>query len=132
MASKNLYLVAFYFARPKRGVNTTRAGWMEKSGNLQYDERVEITRGLKKDVSMAKIVLNLNTKTVEKNGWSDTRDFKELFKYFFKGYHDYITQVMARLDPKFFNEMLDEIQAEHDAANPTAVEVKADEAIPAQ
>lgn len=110
--TKNLYLVAFYYAKPRPGIQTHVKGWMNNQDNIQYDERVEITRGLKKDALSAKIILNLKTKTVERNGWNDTPTFDELFKYFFKGYHQYITSVMAQLDPTYFNQMLDEMQAE--------------------
>ena len=123
MSTKELHLLAYYVQKPKAGVQTQVAGWAKNPDNVQYDERVEITRGLKRDSDMAKIVLNLSTKKVEKNGWSDVRDFNELFKYFFKGYHEYVTTVMSKLDPIYFNTMLDEMQAEHDAANPPA-EVK--------
>jgi len=37
-----------------------------------------------------------------------------MFKYFFKGYHKYITEVMVKLDAEYFNSMLDEMQAELD------------------
>lgn len=107
--------MAFYTMKPRRGVKTQKAGWMSNPDNVQYDERVEITRGLKKDAINAKIVLDLGAKTVTRNGWGDNRSFNDLFKYFFKGYHQYVTTVMTQLDPKYFNLMLDEMQAELDA-----------------
>ena len=109
--------MAFYYARPKPGVQTQRAGWMNDPDNIRYDERVEITRGLKKDSAHSKIILNLSTKTVAKNGWTEGKSFDELFKYFFKGYHQYITKIMTQLDAEYFNRMLDEMQAELDAKN---------------
>lgn len=122
-SKKSLYLVAFYHAHPRIGVKTTRAGWMTRDNNLQFDERVEITRGRKKDSDMASIVLNLNDKKVEKNTWDpEQRDFREMFKYFFKGYHEYITTVMANLDPIFFNSVLDELKAEYELAHPQQIE----------
>jgi hypothetical protein len=48
-----------------------------------------------------------------------------LFKYFFKGYHSYITEVMTQIDAEYFSQMLDEMQAEHEAE-------KANEEVPAQ
>ena len=105
--------MAFYYARPKPGVQTQRAGWMNDPDNIRYDERVEITRGLKKDSAHSKIILNLSTK----NGWTEGKSFDELFKYFFKGYHQYITKIMTQLDAEYFNRMLDEMQAELDAEN---------------
>lgn len=129
MANKDLNLVAFYYTKPRPGVNTTVKGWMNDPNNLVYDERVEITRGLKKDSAHSKIILNLSTKTVAKNSWNEKRDFDALFKHFFKGYHQYITAVMTKLDTEYFNKMLDEMQAETEAKNhkneeKTIVEVK--------
>jgi hypothetical protein len=51
---------------------------------------------------------------VDKNSFNDVKNFDELFKYFFKGYHKYITEVMVKLDAEYFNKMLDEMQAELD------------------
>jgi prolyl-tRNA editing enzyme YbaK/EbsC (Cys-tRNA(Pro) deacylase) len=115
--------------KPKPGVNTSVKGWMENPTNLRYDERVEITRGLKKDTAAAKILLNLSEKTVTRNGFNEDRDFKSLFKYFFGGYHQYITQVMSQLDPEYLKSILDELEAEMKAAE---AEEKKDEAVPAE
>ena len=115
--------------KPRPGVNTTVKGWMNNKDNLRYDERVEVTRGLKKDVTAANIILNFSNKTVEKNGFNGDKDFKSLFKYFFGGYHQYITQVMSQLDPDYLKEILDELEAEMKAAE---AEEKKDEAIPAE
>jgi hypothetical protein len=57
----------------------------------------------------------LSTKTVDTNRFNSNKDFDELFKYFFKGYHKYITQIMTQLDPEYFNQMLDAMQADIDA-----------------
>ena len=59
--------------------------------------------------------MNLSTKTIAKNTINSDNSFDEMFKYFFKGYHQYITTVMTQLDAEYFNKMLDEMQAEFDA-----------------
>jgi hypothetical protein len=124
MSNKHLYLVANYYMKPQFGVNTTRAGWSKDPEKTRYDETVSINRGLKpKHLAGAGIVLNLSTKTVERNQWRTGASFNDLFKYFFKGYHGYITQVMSKLDPVYFNEMLDELQREHDAMHQEEAEV---------
>jgi hypothetical protein len=110
---------------PKRHINTSVAGWMKDPNNIRYDERIELTRGLKKNSVDAKILLNLSQKKIEKNGWADDKTFNDLFKYFFKGYHKYVTEVMTQIDAEYFNEMLDEMQAEHEAE-------KANEEVPAE
>ena len=100
--------------KPKRHVRTEVAGWMTDPNNIQWDERIELTRGEKKNTVNAKIVINLSTKKITRNGWADGKTFDELFKYFFKGYHKYITEVMTQIDAEYFNKMLDEMQAELD------------------
>lgn len=109
--------MAFYSIKPKLGVKTSTKGWMSDPANLRYDEKVEITRGIRKNASVAKVILNLVTKTVERNSFNDNRDFKELFKYFFADYHKYITEVMTQLDPEYLTSILDELEAEMNAKN---------------
>jgi hypothetical protein len=117
--------------KPKLGVNTSIKGWMNNKDNLRYDERVEVTRGLKKDVTAANIILNFSNKTVEKNGFNGDKDFRSLFKYFFGGYHQYITQVMSQLDPEYLKEILDELEAEMKEAQ-AKEEAKEDAPVPAE
>ncbi len=120
MNNKNIYLVAFYSMKPRPGVKTNVKGWMKDTANLQYDEKVEITRGLKSGANVAKIVLDLSTKTVTRNNFNQDKDFKKLFKYFFGGYHNYITAVMKQLDPDYLTSVLDELEAEMKAADAAA------------
>lgn len=131
MSNKNIYLLGHYSMKPRPHVNTTKKGWMSDPANLQYDERVEITRGLKNSSIQAKIVLNLSTKTVERNGFNEDRDFKSLFKYFFGGYHKYMTQVMAQLDPNYMTEIVDELEAEMNAAIAEQAASQAEEVVEA-
>ena len=109
---------------PRPGVNTGKSGWMNDPNNVYYDERIEITRGLKKAGGEARLILNLSDKTFEKNTWQMDLTFNEYFKHFFKSYHDYITAVMVKLDADYLNSMLDEMQAELDATKdlPTTAE----------
>lgn len=124
MSNRDIHLVAFYYAKPKSHVNTQIRGWMNNPDNIRYDERVEITRGLKRDSNSAKVILNLSNKQVVRNGWNPDTAFNDLFKYYFKGYHQYVTTVMTQLDAEYFNQMLDEMQAEFDAAQTAEAEAK--------
>ena len=112
MSNKNIYLVAFYAMKPRAGVKTNVKGWMDNPDNLQYDERVEIVRGLKSNTQTAKIVLDFSTKTVTRNNFNQDRDFKKLFKYFFGGYHQYMTTVMKQLDPEWMDAVVTELEQE--------------------
>ena len=116
MKKSSIYLVAHYVTRPRDPKKTHVPGYMKDPANHQYDEQVQISTRLRpKDVNMAKVIMNLGKKTVEKNSFNGNKDFNELFKYFFKGYHKYITEVMVKLDAEYFNQILDELQAEVDA-----------------
>lgn len=115
MKKQNIYLVAQYTIKPRNPKKTHVPGYMKDPANYQYDERVQITSRLRnQDLYTAKIILNLSNKTVDKNSFNDLTNFNDLFKYFFKGYHKYITEVMVKLDAEYFNKMLDEMQAELD------------------
>ena len=115
MRKRSIYLLANYVTRPKNPKKTHIPGYMKDPANHQYDEQVAIQTKLKSNNVNAKIVMNLSTKTVDTNRFNSNKDFDELFKYFFKGYHKYITQIMTQLDPEYFNQMLDAMQSDIDA-----------------
>jgi len=116
MKKKSIYLVAHYTAKPKNPSRTYVSGYMKDPANIRYDEQVHISAKIRPyDIQYAKIIINLSSKVVETNTFNNNKDFKELFKYFFTGYHKYITDVMVQLDAEYFNQMLDEMQAEVDA-----------------
>lgn len=113
MKTKSIYLVAHYAAKPKNPAKTHIPGYMKDPENVRYDEQVHISTRLRtKDITGAKIIMNLSEKRVQTNVFNGKKDFDELFKYFFTGYHKYITDVMVQLDAEYFNKMLDEMQAE--------------------
>ena len=116
MKKRSIYLVAYYITRPRDPRKTHIPGYMTDPANHQYDEQVQVSTRLRpKDINMAKVIMDLSNKTVDKNSFNNNKDFNDLFKYFFKGYHKYITDVMVQLDAEYFNTMLDEMQAEVDA-----------------
>lgn len=115
MKKQNIYLVANYLTKPKDPRRTHVPGYMKDPANIRYDEQVQVsTRLRRQDLVTAKVIMNLSNKTVDQNSFNGNKNFDELFKYFFKGYHKYITEVMVKLDPEYFNQMLDEMQADLD------------------
>lgn len=117
MKNKNIYLIAYYIQRPRDPSKTHIKGYIKDPANLIYDETVEITHGLSsKDRQHAQVVLDFTDKSVVTNKFNEQRDFDQLFKYYFEGYHKYITQVMAQLDPAYLQQMVDEIQADLDSS----------------
>lgn len=120
MKDSAIYLVAFYSMKPRAGVKTNVKGWMNDPNNLQYDEKVEIVRGLKPRTNTAKIVLDFSNKTVVRNGFNGDTDFKKLFKYFFGGYAQYMSTVMIQLDTEWMDAMVNELEEEMKAADEAA------------
>jgi hypothetical protein len=102
--------------KPKDHVNTSVKGWMGNPDNIRYDERIEITRGIKKNANSAKVIMNLSAKAIERNSWNNDADFNLLFKYFFASYHKYIIEVMTQLDPVYLDKIVNELEAEMKAA----------------
>jgi hypothetical protein len=100
-----MYLVAYYFQKPKHNrVRTQIAGWQKQAGTTAYDEQVAVTRNLRnKDYTTAKIILDFKNKRVLKNDWGGSKDFTEMFKYFHHSYPQYTTPVMQLLDPEFLS-----------------------------
>jgi hypothetical protein len=135
LKTKPIYLVAHYYLKPQRGVNTSKAGWQKQEGAIRYDEQVEITRGLKKNADTAKLILDLSNKTVYRNGFTE-QPFDVLFKYFYSGYNNYITQIMTQLDAPYFEQMKAEleaeIQAQIDASNAATATVVEDAVVKAE
>lgn len=109
---KGIFLIAQYFQKPKDGVNTSVKGWMDIPENVRWDEKVDISRGLKTKDMHAQVILNLSDRVVEKNAFNGTKDFDTIFRYFFTNYSQYITQVMAQLDPGYLSRMVDQMEAE--------------------
>lgn len=111
MKKQSIYLIANYIAKPRNPHKTHVAGYMKNPDNVQYDEQVQISTRLRpKDITTAKIIINLSEKVVQQNNFNQNKDFKELFKYFFKGYHKYITEVMVKLDAEYFDSILEEMK----------------------
>jgi hypothetical protein len=97
MKSQTIHLVAYYYAKPRPGVRTAQKGWMDNPKNIQYDEKVEVTRGLKSDACLAKIILDITNQRVVKNTWSDVTDFAEIYGYYAKNYADYLNNALKAI-----------------------------------
>ncbi len=104
---KDIHLLAFYVQKPRAGVRTFEAGWNKNPENIQYDERIEFTRGLSsKDRQYAGVILNLATKKVVYNKFGDQKTFDDLFKYFLEAYPKYVINVMAQLDMPYLEQFI--------------------------
>jgi hypothetical protein len=84
--------------KPKDPKRTKEPGYITNIENIDYDESINITRGLKtKDQLNAKVVLNLSTQTVTKNSWNDNKDFPGMLAHYQEGYPKYINPLIAQL-----------------------------------
>jgi hypothetical protein len=101
MRNKNIYLVAYYHIKPKDPKRTKEAGYINDPANFDYDESINIIKGLKvKDEINAKVILNLSNQTVFKNSFNENKDFPSLLAHYQEGYPTYINPLLAQLYPE--------------------------------
>jgi hypothetical protein len=110
---RNIYLVAYYFKRPRDNrVRTQIAGWQNNQNNVSYDEQVAVTHSLRKrDETMASIILDMVNRRVVKNRWQSGRSFDELLDYFAKSYPQHTTELMRSIDAARPNPGLAKVEA---------------------
>ncbi len=97
---KGIFLIAKYTQRPKNPNMTHLKGYMQDSGNWQWDEQVQVANKVRtKDITDAQVILNLVDGEVVRNGLSNNRDFPALFKHFYKDYEQYIHDAVKSINP---------------------------------
>ena len=108
MTKNDIHLVAYYTTKPKDPKRTKEPGYMKNLDNINYDESINITRGLKsKDEINAKVILNLSKQVVVKNRWNDNKDFPALLSHYQEGYPKYLNPLIAQLYPEENNVVSD-------------------------
>ena len=109
--TQSIYLVATHYVRPKERVNTAKKGWMDNPANVQVDETMTVTKGLKKRHNAeGSIILDLlNRKVIKDN--RTTKDYGQLIRYFAMNYTQQLVPVLGQVDPELLKEMADEMQA---------------------
>lgn len=101
MTKHDIHLIAYYTAKPKDPKRTKEPGYMKDINNINYDESINITRGLKnKDELNAKVILNLSKQLVVRNRWNDNKDFPALLAHYQEGYPKYLNPLIAQLYPE--------------------------------
>jgi hypothetical protein len=99
MKDMNIYLVASYAAKPRDPKMTSVKGYMTNPANVQFDEQVNVSRGIKRQArEKAAIVLDLTNLAVVKNRFGETATFESLIKHYMDGYGDYINQSVKELN----------------------------------
>lgn len=101
MKQKNIYLLAFYHIKPKDPRRTKESGYITDPTNFDYDESINITRGLKtRDELGAKVILDLTEQKVVANRFNDNKDFPSLLAHYQEGYPKYLNPLIAQLYPE--------------------------------
>ena len=108
-----LYLVAWYYMKPRKGVNTSQKGWMENPANVQWDEQFGLVRKLGNKENNAPVILDLVNQRIQRNRFQTDKSFDEIFKYFFASYHKEIIQVMMKHAPTQLDEIVARLEKEY-------------------
>ena len=81
---KDIFIIAQYYGKPRNPKMTHIAGYLSDENNIIWDERVDVTAGLKqKDLLNSKVVINISQQTVVRDGFKSGKSFDELFSYFY-------------------------------------------------
>lgn len=96
-AKKHRYLFARYIQKPRDPKKTHLKGYLSNPANLQWDEVVGFSLGLKhRDEREAWVILDIDGQKVVKNRTSDSTDWAQLMDYFMKNYSQQIIDFMRR------------------------------------
>lgn len=94
---KHRFILANYAQTAKYPNRTHEKGYWSNPDNIQWDEHVEFTFGLKsRDEQRFAIILDLDGQTVVKNRMSQSDDFDALFDYFYKSYETQIKDYIRK------------------------------------
>jgi len=94
----NIYLVAQYVAKPKNPRQSSQPGYMSNPDNIQWDERMYISQGLRKKDHQMNVILDLTEEKIIKNSFNSGKSFEEVFKYFYEAYGDYIDDSVNKIN----------------------------------
>ena len=92
---KSVYLIGRYTQKPRDPRQTFRPGYVKNEHNMQWDERVDVTVGLKdRDLSTSQIILNISEQKVVKNSFMNDKSFMEMFQYYYTSSPQEISQAL--------------------------------------
>ena len=98
MANLNIYLVAQYVARPKDSTKTAQPGYMTNPENIEWDERMYITQGIRKKDEQMNVILDLTEEKIIKNSFESGKKFNEMFEYFYEACGNYIDECITTIN----------------------------------
>jgi len=83
---------------PKNPSVTSVPNWQKDPDNVQYDEQVFFDSKIRTKDESASVIINLETKTIEKNRLDSKLSYDQLHDYFYKAYKQYMDPVLAALN----------------------------------
>ena len=83
---------------PKNPSITSVPNWQKDPDNVQYDEQVFFDSKIRTKDETASVIINLETKTIEKNRLDSKLTYDQLHDYFYKAYKQYMDPVLAALN----------------------------------
>ncbi len=83
---------------PKNPSITSVPNWQKDPNNVQYDEQVFFDSKIRTKDESASVILNMETKTIEKNRLDEKLTYDQLHDYFYKAYKQYMDPVLKALD----------------------------------
>jgi len=101
LANNSIYLVAKYTGRPKDPGQTHKAGYSTNPDNIEYEEQVYVTRGLRDKDTQNQVVLNLTEEKIVKNNFNSGASFEDILEHFVNSYGDYINDSINQLNEAF-------------------------------
>ncbi len=94
---KHRYMLINYIQKPKYPSRTHEKGYWSNPENIQWDELIEFSFGLKsRDSSRYSIIIDLDGYTVVKNSMNGEKDFTRLLGYYQEHYSDQIINYLKR------------------------------------
>ena len=96
---KTRHILVNYVQKPKYPNKTHEKGYWSNPDNIQWDEAVEFSLGLKnKDIQKYSIIINMDERTVIKNSINGEKNFNTLFGYYSEHYRDQIINYLKQTD----------------------------------
>ena len=92
--------MAQYVAKPKDPKQSSQPGYMSNPDNIQWDERMYVSQGLRKKDQQMNVILDLTEEKIIKNSFNSGKSFEDIFKYFYENYGDYINDSVNKINEK--------------------------------
>ena len=83
--------------RPKNPRQTAKAGYISNPENIEYDEHISMSRGLKDKFMSNHVILDLTEQKIVKNSFNSNRNFEEVFAHFMQNYEQHIKDSIQKL-----------------------------------